>query len=65
MALTDVDRLPPKVAVTCHMPEKLADSLFYVARGMGISRSELIRRLCEDYVSGQPTPTHTTGAPAA
>jgi len=50
--------------MTVYVPEPLADALHHIAGSLGISRSELLRRIAEDFVSGVPTST-PTGAAAA
>lgn len=42
-----------RVAVTTYLPEQIADGLVAVANAMGISRSELLRRLAEDLLAGR------------
>jgi len=53
--------VPPRVPLTTHVPAEHADALFEIAKAMRCSRSEVVRRVIEDFLSGQTT----TGATAA
>jgi len=55
---------PRRSQVTVYVPRKLADDLHHIAGSLGISQSELLRRLAEDFVAGVPTST-PNGATAA
>ena len=54
------DRVQPAVPVTVHLPAELADELTDRARAVRLSRSGLVRRLCEDFVAAASTTTRST-----